>query len=142
MLPSKARAKLDFRLVPDQKPQEVLAQLRAHLDRHGFADVIIEPTAAHERPWRTPVDDPWVQVAAAAALESYGRRPAIALNSAGTVPMDVLVDEVTPSVFGPPGGAGYAGSWIHAPDEHIRLADLVAAIKATALLLQRSGERA
>jgi acetylornithine deacetylase/succinyl-diaminopimelate desuccinylase-like protein len=142
VLPAKARAKVDFRLVPDQTPQEVLAQLRAHLDRHGFDDVAIEPIAAHERPTRTPIDDPWVQTAAAAAEEFYDRRPMIIPNAAGTAPMDVLMDEVTGSLFFAPGGAGYEGSRIHAPDEHIRISDLTDAIKVTALLLTRFGERA
>jgi acetylornithine deacetylase/succinyl-diaminopimelate desuccinylase-like protein len=142
VLPAKARAKLDFRLVPDQKPQEVLAQLRAHLDRHGFADIDIEPIAADERPVRTPVDDPWVLTAAAVAEAFYGRPPAIEINTAGTAPMDGLVDEVTPSLFFAPGGAGYEGSRVHAPDEHIRIADFAEAIKVTALLFTRFGERA
>jgi len=140
VLPAKARAKVDFRLVPDQTPQEVLTQLRAHLDGRGFTDIAIKPIAAHERPVRTPVDDPWVQTAAAVAEEFYGRPPAIEINSAGTAPMDVLVDEVTSSLFFAPGGAGYEGSRVHAPDEHIRMADLSDAIKVTALLLRRFGE--
>jgi acetylornithine deacetylase/succinyl-diaminopimelate desuccinylase-like protein len=142
VLPAKARAKVDFRLVPDQTPQETLTQLRSHLDRHGYNDIRIHPIAAHERPVRTPVDDPWVQKAAAVAEEFYGRPPSIEINSAGTAPMDVLVDEITPSLFFAPGGAGYEGSRVHAPDEHIRVPDLSDAIKVTALLLSRFGERA
>jgi acetylornithine deacetylase/succinyl-diaminopimelate desuccinylase-like protein len=36
VLPAKASAKVDFRLVPDQTPPQVLKQLRAHLDAEGF----------------------------------------------------------------------------------------------------------
>jgi acetylornithine deacetylase/succinyl-diaminopimelate desuccinylase-like protein len=140
VLPAQARAKVDFRLVPDQKPQEVLAQLRSHLDRHGYADIQLHPIAAHERPVRTPVDDLWVQQAAAVAEAYYGHAPSIEINSAGTAPMDVLVDEITPSLFFAPGGAGYEGSRVHAPDEHIRIPDLMDATKVTALLLKRFGE--
>lgn len=140
VLPARARAKLDFRLVPDQTPQEVLAQLRAHLDRHGFTDVAIEPTSGGTRPVRTPIDDHWVQRAVGVVEEFYGRPPAIYPNRSGTAPMDVLVDEVTSSLFFPPGGAGYEGSQAHAPNEHIRIDDLVEAIKVTTLLLQRFGE--
>ena len=39
VLPARASAKVDFRLVPDQTPEEVLRELRAHLDAEGFADV-------------------------------------------------------------------------------------------------------
>src|SRR5262249_42133245 len=41
VLPARASAKVDFRLVPDQTPQQVLKQLRAHLDAEGFSDVQI-----------------------------------------------------------------------------------------------------
>ena len=41
VLPSEARAKMDFRLVPDQDPEDVYRSLRAHLDARGFADVEI-----------------------------------------------------------------------------------------------------
>jgi acetylornithine deacetylase/succinyl-diaminopimelate desuccinylase-like protein len=140
VLPAKARAKLDFRLVPDQDPQQVLAQLRAHLDRHGFTDIVVQPIAADIRPARTPVDDPWVQVTAQAVEEFYGHPPQMIINSPGTVPMGSLVEEVVSALFFPPGGAGYEGSRVHAPDEHIRMADLVQATQMTALLLKRFGE--
>ena len=140
VLPSRARAKVDFRLVPDQRPQEILSQLRAHLDHHGFTDVDIQPIADHERAVRTPMDDPWVRTTAQIAEAFYGEPPEIAINSAGTAPMDVLVDEVTTSLLFAPGGAGYEGSRIHAPDEHIRLSDLTEATKMTARLLQAFGE--
>src|SRR3990172_5811626 len=41
VLPAKASAKVDFRLVPNQTPEEVLKNLRAHLDAEGFQDVQI-----------------------------------------------------------------------------------------------------
>lgn len=140
VLPARARAKVDFRLVPDQRPQEVLAQLRDHLDRHGYADVTLHPIADHERAVRTPVDDPWVQKTVAVTEEFYGRAPSVEINTAGTAPMDVLVDEITPSLFFAPGGAGYEGSRVHAPDEHVRIPDLVDAVRVTALLLSRYGK--
>lgn len=42
VLPAKASAKVDFRLVPDQKPEDILMKLRKHLDAEGFEDVRIE----------------------------------------------------------------------------------------------------
>ena len=41
VLPAEASAKMDFRLVPDQRPRDVFDKLRAHLDDQGFADVEI-----------------------------------------------------------------------------------------------------
>ena len=39
VLPSRAMVKLDFRLVPDQDPDEIFALLTQHLAAHGFDDV-------------------------------------------------------------------------------------------------------
>jgi acetylornithine deacetylase/succinyl-diaminopimelate desuccinylase-like protein len=40
ILPHEAKAKLDFRLVPDQDPHEILDLLMKHLEREGFGDVM------------------------------------------------------------------------------------------------------
>ena len=37
VLPARASAKVDFRLVPDQTPEQVLGQFARHLDAEGFA---------------------------------------------------------------------------------------------------------
>jgi acetylornithine deacetylase/succinyl-diaminopimelate desuccinylase-like protein len=42
VIPADARAKVDFRLVPDQTPEEILRKLRQHLDSLGFSDVEIQ----------------------------------------------------------------------------------------------------
>ncbi|MBL8058731.1 MAG: M20/M25/M40 family metallo-hydrolase, partial [Anaerolineales bacterium] len=52
VLPKEARAKLDFRLVPDLTPELIHELLLAHLDRLGFTDIEITPYTA-ERYSRT-----------------------------------------------------------------------------------------
>jgi acetylornithine deacetylase/succinyl-diaminopimelate desuccinylase-like protein len=42
LVPCEAWARVNFHLVPDQDPEVVLAQLREHLQRHGFGDVAVE----------------------------------------------------------------------------------------------------
>ena len=39
VLPGRAEAKLDFRLVPDMTKDEAVAKLKAHLAKRGFDDV-------------------------------------------------------------------------------------------------------
>ncbi len=39
LVPNEARARINFHLVPDQDPEDILAKLHAHLDRIGFSDV-------------------------------------------------------------------------------------------------------
>src|SRR5262249_52394963 len=73
VLPARASAKVDFRLVPDQKPEQVVKQLRAHLDAEGFADVQITLHGG-EPPGRTDPDDPFIRLVAETATAIYGRQ--------------------------------------------------------------------
>jgi acetylornithine deacetylase/succinyl-diaminopimelate desuccinylase-like protein len=140
VIPATAHAKVDFRLVPDQQPGAVRAALRAHLDAQGFADVRID-RADGVGPVRTPPGSPWVQATARVAAEFYGRPAVIVPNASGTMPMATLA-RALPEVplFMAPGGPGHWGSRIHAPNEHIRLDDLAAAIRLTARLYLAFGE--
>ncbi len=70
--PAKASAKVDFRLVPNQTPREVLAKLRAHLDKQGFTDVQIKFMGG-DGPGRTDPGEPFVQLAVWMAEEVYGK---------------------------------------------------------------------
>jgi acetylornithine deacetylase/succinyl-diaminopimelate desuccinylase-like protein len=70
VIPASASAKLDFRLVPDQDPTDILKKLRAHLDAEGFTDVRITYTD-YMFPARSEADHPLVQLAAKAAEEVY-----------------------------------------------------------------------
>lgn len=60
VLPHQATAKVDVRMVPDMEPDEVLAGLRAHLDKGGFTD--IELKVYNKYPWsKVSLDEPAVQ---------------------------------------------------------------------------------
>ncbi|MDX1617129.1 MAG: M20/M25/M40 family metallo-hydrolase, partial [Candidatus Promineifilaceae bacterium] len=61
IIPSEATAKVDFRLVPDQSPPEIVAKLRRHLDAEGFTDIEIVPHGS-TRPARTDPHHPFVQL--------------------------------------------------------------------------------
>lgn len=139
VLPAMARAKLDFRLQPDQRPQDILAKLRRHLDEQGFSDIEVKAVSAHARPARSNVDHPYVRIMAAAMREFYGGEPVIIPTSAGGAAY-AFAENLGVPVIQPPGGAGYAGSNIHAPNEHVRLDDLRRSIHFTALALARLGE--
>src|SRR5258708_32021196 len=47
ILPGKATAKLDLRLVPDMTAAEALAPLEAHLDKNGFGDIDVHMTGGY-----------------------------------------------------------------------------------------------
>ena len=127
--PAEARVRLDIRLVPDQEPDTIAAAVRAHLDRHGFADVELVLNEA-ERAWWTPVDHP-IHDAAARASEAVAGKPAIrAVSMPGTVPMwQVCARHRVPLTTI---GAGRDDCRAHAPDENVRLDDLATATRIAA----------
>src|SRR4051794_41243853 len=55
ILPHKAVAKLDLRLVPDMTAKEALKALEQHLAKRGFGDIEVRMTGGF-RPPRTPLD--------------------------------------------------------------------------------------
>ena len=134
VLPARALAKMDFRLVPDQDPDDILAKLRRHLDRHGFSDIALRSLGG-ERPARTPIGDPFVGVVRDALRQAYGSEPVIVPTMAGTGPLYPFV-----ATLGLPTadcGIGYPDARIHAPDENIRIEDFRQGEKAIAALIGR-----
>jgi len=133
VLPNAARAKLDFRLVPDQDPDEILELLREHLAAQGFGDIEVIPHS-REHPARTPLDDPLVEAVTATARRAYGREPQVYPIAAGSGPMYSLCQR-----FGIPAvstGIGYWGSGAHGPNENIRLDDLAQGMQHIALIIR------
>src|SRR3990170_5197103 len=58
VLPRRARAKVDFRLVPDQDPEEIKQLVQRHFEQQGF-DVKMTLLGG-ERAYCTSLDDPFV----------------------------------------------------------------------------------
>jgi len=124
--PAEARARIDIRIIPDQDPPVVVAALRRHLDRQGFGDIELVERES-EPAWWTPPTHPVVQAAAAVSSEVAGMESSIGVSFAGTVPMhQVCAQHRVPATTL---GAGRADCRAHAPDENIRIDDLVAATK-------------
>ena len=118
VLPARASAKVDFRLVPDQTPEQVLKALRAHLDTRGFTDVQINFLGG-EAPARTDPDDPFVKLVVDTALPVYGAPMEIIPMSGGSGPNHPFVHHLNLPVA--TAGVGYPGTQAHAPNENVRL---------------------
>ena len=136
VLPARASAKVDFRLVPDQKPEDVVKQLRAHFDAHGFHDIHITVVGAG-RPARTAPDHPLVQTLVDAAVDVYGREPLIWPMSGGSGPNYLFSHDIGVPIITL--GVGYSGSRVHAPNENIRINDFRNGMRHMAALLMRLG---
>lgn len=131
VIPADASCKIDFRLVPDQDPGRIALLLRAHLDRHGFAD-IESVYKEGTRPYRGRWDDPLVRAAKSAAEEAFGREAHLVPTSGGTSPMWAVCHKR--GLANVTLGMGHPGAAAHAPNENIVLANYWKAIRATTRL--------
>jgi acetylornithine deacetylase/succinyl-diaminopimelate desuccinylase-like protein len=134
VLPRRARAKIDFRLVPDQDPATIVELLGAHLDRVGLRRYTLRCFGG-ERAFQTDLRAPFVSLVTDAAREATGRETVLMPTSPGTGPMHDLGHPLGLPILSL--GVGYWGCNAHAPDEHIRLADFQETVVLLAHLLAR-----
>jgi acetylornithine deacetylase/succinyl-diaminopimelate desuccinylase-like protein len=134
--PARASAKVDFRLGPDQRPEEVLQQLRDHLDAEGFSDVTITYLGG-EPPARTDPDHPFIQLVARCAEEVYGMKMLISPMNGGSGPNHAFIEALEVPVA--TCGIGYPGSNVHAPNENIVLDYFINGARHTARILGEFG---
>jgi len=114
ILPHRAVAKLDMRLVPDMKATEALAALKAHLAKHGFGDIEVKMSGGYD-PTTTAADTGLIQ-AQVATYKRLGVDPILWPRIAGSYPGFVFTDEPLKLAAGH-FGMGH-GSGAHAPDEY------------------------
>jgi acetylornithine deacetylase/succinyl-diaminopimelate desuccinylase-like protein len=114
-----AMAKVDFRLVPNQKLGRVERLLREHLDKHGFTDIEARLLAGYG-PSRTPIEHPFIRLLANLAKDFSGKDAVLFPSAAGSGPA-YLFGQYTPWAMS--GTADPEGN-IHAPNESLRLNDL------------------
>jgi acetylornithine deacetylase/succinyl-diaminopimelate desuccinylase-like protein len=115
ILPHRALAKLEVRLVPDMKAADVLPAIRAHLQKRGFDGVEVRPLdGAGYGPTTTPVDAAIVQ-RALAVYRKAGNDPIVWPRSGGSWPGYLFTGEPLrlPALHF---GLGY-GEGAHAPNE-------------------------
>jgi acetylornithine deacetylase/succinyl-diaminopimelate desuccinylase-like protein len=114
ILPHRAAAKLDLRLVPDMTAAGALAALKSHLAQRGFGDIEVNMTGGYD-PTSTSADAPLIR-SQVAVLKRAGIDPLMWPRNAGSYPGFIFT--------GPPlrlasghFGLGH-GSGAHAPDEY------------------------
>jgi acetylornithine deacetylase/succinyl-diaminopimelate desuccinylase-like protein len=114
ILPYRAIAKLDLRLVPDMKAAEALAALKGHLAKRGFGDIEVNMTGGYD-PTSTAPDA--MVIRAQEAVYRRSRIDPIKLpRNAGSWPGYVFTGEPLRLAAGH-FGMGH-GSGAHAPDEY------------------------
>ncbi len=137
VLPARASAKVDFRLVPGQTPEQVLKSLRAHLDEHGFEDVQVNYVGG-EAPGRTDPGDPFIQLVVNTAKPVYGQPMQIVPMIGGSGPNHAFIEHLNLPIA--TAGIGYPGSQAHAPNENIRIDLYLKGAKHITRILTAFGE--
>ncbi len=137
VLPRSAMAKVDFRLVPDQDPADIVAKLRTHLSKNGYEKIEILGHSM-EHPVRSPSDSAVGRAAIAAAEKVYAHKPAVAPLMIATGPMHPIAGTLgIPTVS--PAGVCRPDSNIHAPNEHCLIEDFNKTIEYTVAWLEEFG---
>jgi acetylornithine deacetylase/succinyl-diaminopimelate desuccinylase-like protein len=114
ILPHRAVAKIDMRLVPDMTAADTLAKLKAHLAKRGFGDIEVNMSGGYD-PTQTDPASRLIQ-AQLATYRKLGREPQLWPRSPGSWPGYVFTG---PPLNLPAGHFGLGhGSGAHAPDEY------------------------
>jgi len=114
ILPHRAVAKIDMRLVPDMTAKETLALLKAHLAKDGFGDIEVNMTGGYD-PTETDPDSKLIR-AQVATYRKAGIEPLLWPRLAGSWPGVTFTGaplRLPAGQFGLGHGAG-----AHAPDEY------------------------
>jgi acetylornithine deacetylase/succinyl-diaminopimelate desuccinylase-like protein len=139
IVPATAGFKVAFRLVPDQRPEDVEPALRAWLDERVPAGVAVE--VAREggvAPVLTPVDHPAVAVLSRVIERVWGRPP-LYTREGGSGPEEALGRILdAPLLFL---GVGLPGDRIHAPNERMVMDQFWKGLVAAGELLVELGRR-
>ena len=114
ILPHRAAAKIDLRLVPGMTFDGAVAALKAHLAKRGYGDVEVNVTGGYD-PTETPASAGLVQ-AQLALLRRVGLDPTLWPRNAGSYPGYVFTNAPL-SLPSAHFGLGH-GSGAHAPDEY------------------------
>ncbi|MGH8237870.1 MAG: M20/M25/M40 family metallo-hydrolase [Steroidobacteraceae bacterium] len=114
ILPHRAAAKLDLRLVPDMTHQGAVEKLKAHLAKHGFGDLEVNVTGGYD-PTTTAVDARLIK-AEAQVYRAAGIEPIYWPRRGGSWPGYVFTGDPLKLAAGH-FGLGH-GLRAHAPDEY------------------------
>ena len=133
IVPCEARARLDFRLIPNIQPDAAIAKLKAHLVKHGFGHLEVKAFDGAEPPYKISVKEDISQAIIAAATEVYGELPVVnGVSAEGAILRHVWI----PCVLT---GFANTGANLHAPDENIEISRFIRGIKYAAAIMEHFG---
>lgn len=129
VLPAYAMAKISMRLVPDQRPEEVKAQLVAYLEENVPDTIRWElDTMAGGVPTISDIDSKWVKSMMAAQETAWGVKPMFK-REGGSVPVVAAFQQIL-GVESVNIGVGLPDDNMHGPNEKMHLPSFYTGIDA------------
>jgi acetylornithine deacetylase/succinyl-diaminopimelate desuccinylase-like protein len=121
--PNEAHLKVTCRLVPDQRPEEIVALIRRHVETHcpPGATVEVVPLPGSAYPFVADRANPVYQAAKQVLSDMYGKEP-LTVRSGGTVPATGIFKQVL-GIDTISYAWSLPGSGAHAPNEWYRIDD-------------------
>lgn len=138
VLPHEVTAKIDIRLVPDQDPNVIMEKLKKHIEKQGFKGVQFKVFHGNY-PARTPIDNPYVALAAKAVEMGFGEKPVLSPSVGGSGPHYIFDRHMHIPVIEIP--LARADQNNHAPNESMGLRGFFCGIKMAASLIDVLAER-
>lgn len=138
VLPHEVTAKIDIRLVPDQDPNVIMEKLKKHIEKQGFKGVQFKVFHGNY-PARTPIDNPYVALAAKAVEMGFGEKPVLSPSVGGGGPHYIFDRHMHIPVIEIP--LARADQNNHAPNESMGLRGFFCGIKMAASLIDVLAER-
>ena len=138
VIPSKATAKVSFRLVPNQNPDKIVAAFRSFLEKNTPKGIKLELRVLSAGP-AIMVDpaNPAIQTAARAFADMLGK-PTVFTRSGGSIPVvgDFANHLHIPSILM---GFGLPDDGLHSPNEKYRLENYYQGIMTIAHFFEQLG---
>jgi len=135
VLPHEAVAKLDIRLVEAQTAEEILAKVKAHVQRHA-PDVRVSSHGGMD-PSKTSLDSPFTKPIRQAMYAAQGAYPLLVPAMGASIPEYVFTKTLGIPTFGVP--YANADEANHAPNENMEIARFYSGIKTGAAMLAYVG---
>ena len=125
-IPNEASASIDFRLVPDQRPERIRALVEEHMRKHGFTDVKLAWSDGYAAA-RTSIDHQFAQSVVRIVEKATGSKPLLVPTFGGSLPLYLFQETLrTPFVIVP---TVNSDNNQHASNENLRLQNLWDAIE-------------
>jgi acetylornithine deacetylase/succinyl-diaminopimelate desuccinylase-like protein len=135
IVPSTAKAKIDFRLPPRLMPEKQLEKLQQHLTKRGYDDIEIRVLTARGTPYKIPYSEDLAQAIIEAATELFGAPPVVHGLTQEDIIKSVIDMPVVITGFGP------ENSNLHAPNENMPVDYFIRGIKFSAAIMESFAAR-